>query len=49
MVEYLLIFLIVALPVVGVIAWFWKSIAASANTLWQQIAGGQTTEPPAQP
>ena len=40
MVEYVLIVAAVALPLVGVIIWFWKDISMWLNEAWITIKGG---------
>ena len=35
MLEYILIVAAVALPLLAVVIWFWKDIAAWAQSLWQ--------------
>ena len=39
MIEYILIVAAVALPMVAVIIWFWKDIAAWAGDAWNNIKG----------
>lgn len=40
MVEYILIVAAVALPLMGVIWWFWKDISAYGGRLWENVKGG---------
>lgn len=39
MVEYVLIVAVIALPLLGVIIWFWRDISAKAGELWNDIKG----------
>lgn len=36
MVEYILIFAAVSLPLLGVLIWYWKDISTWASHLWEQ-------------
>jgi Flp pilus assembly pilin Flp len=45
MVEYILIVAAVALPLLGVLIWFWKDISKWASDLWEQSKSGQGTNP----
>jgi Flp pilus assembly pilin Flp len=49
MVEYVLTFAAIALPLVLVLAWFWKDITAWANGMWSDVKGGGTNAPPEAP
>ncbi|MCE5326909.1 MAG: hypothetical protein LLG01_10905 [Planctomycetaceae bacterium] len=40
MVEYVLIFAAVALPLLAVVIFFWKDISRWAGEAWQAIKGG---------
>ncbi len=40
MVEYVLIVAVVALPLLGVLIWFWKDISRWVGELYQDIKGG---------
>ena len=46
MVEYILIVAAIALPLLGVVIWFWKDISKWAGELNRDIKGGsQGTDP----
>ena len=46
MVEYILIFAAISLPLVAVIIWFWHDISNWASELWDQTkTGNQVTKP----
>lgn len=46
MVEYILIFAAISLPLVAVIIWFWKDISAWAGQLWSNTKSGATSGDP---
>jgi Flp pilus assembly pilin Flp len=46
MVEYVLTFAAIALPLVLVLAWFWKDITTWASTQWEDVKGGGSAPPP---
>lgn len=46
MVEYVLIFAAVALPLLAVIIWFWKDISQWAGEAWQEVRGGSAETNP---
>ena len=45
MLEYVLVFAAIALPLLAVVIWFWKDIAQWAGNLWQNAKSGQGTDP----
>jgi Flp pilus assembly pilin Flp len=45
MVEYILVIAAVALPLLGVVIWFWKDIAMWAAQLYGNTKGGGDTDP----
>ena len=45
LVEYILVIVAVALPLLAVVVWFWNDIAMWANNLYQQAKTGQQTDP----
>jgi len=45
MVEYILLVVAVALPLLAVLVWFWRDISAWANKLYQEARQGQETDP----
>jgi Flp pilus assembly pilin Flp len=45
MVEYILVIAAVALPLLGVVIWFWKDIAMKAGELYRDVMGGGGTDP----
>lgn len=45
MVEYILLIAIIALPLLGVLIWFWKDISSWVNEQWENVKGGQGTDP----
>jgi len=47
MVEYILIVAAIALPVLGIVIWFWKDFAKWANELWMR-GKGQTGQNPSE-
>jgi Flp pilus assembly pilin Flp len=49
MVEYVLVFAAIALPLVLVLAWFKNDILAWANSLWGDVKSGNTNAPPEAP
>ena len=46
MVEYILVIAVIALPLLGVIIWFWKDISKWVGELWQDIRGGSSGTDP---
>ncbi len=45
MIEYILIFAAVALPLLGVLIFFWKDISRWAGELWEGAQAGNETDP----
>jgi Flp pilus assembly pilin Flp len=45
MVEYILIVAAIALPLMGVVIYFWKSISTKASEWWDAIKGGAGQNP----
>jgi len=46
LIEYVLIIAAIALPVLGVLIWFWKDISTYFNELWGEVKeGGEGTDP----
>jgi Flp pilus assembly pilin Flp len=45
MVEYILIFAAVSLPLLGVLIWYWKDISKWASDLWDKAKGNEGTDP----
>ena len=45
MVEYILIIAAVVLPLLGIILWFWKDIVEWATEAYDDVRGGQETDP----
>jgi len=45
LVEYILVIVAVALPLLAVVVWFWNDIAMWANQLYQGAKSGQQTDP----
>jgi Flp pilus assembly pilin Flp len=43
MVEYILLIAIIALPLIGVLIWYWKEINTTALGLWDQVKSGTGT------
>jgi Flp pilus assembly pilin Flp len=46
MVEYVLIFAAISLPLLAVIIWFWKDISKWAGGLWENVKTDQSGTPP---
>ena len=47
MVEYILIVAAVALPLLGVMIWFWKDLSRWVGDAWEVIKGGGGEQDPA--
>jgi len=45
MLEYVLVFAAIALPLLAVAIWFWKDIAKWARDLWDSAKSSQGTDP----
>ena len=45
MMEYILVFAAVALPLLAVIIWFYEDISQWAGELWESAKTGQSTDP----
>ncbi len=45
MVEYIMVIAAVALPLLGVIIWYWKDISKWAYDLWQKAKGQEGIDP----
>ena len=45
MVEYILIIAAIALPVLGVVIWFWKDISTWASSLWDSAKSEEGKDP----
>ena len=45
MIEYALVFAAVALPLLGVLIFFWKEISQWAYSLWEKAKGMEGTDP----
>ena len=45
MLEYVLVFAAIALPLLAVVIWFWKDISAWAGGLYQNAKSGGETDP----
>lgn len=45
MVEYILIIAAIALPVLGVVIWFWKDISTWASGLWESAKSEEGKDP----
>ena len=45
MLEYVLVFAAIALPLLAVVIWFWKDIAKWAGELWSSAKSGEGTSP----
>ena len=45
MLEYVLVFAAIALPLLAVVIWFWKDIAGWAGQLWEGAKAGDETDP----
>ena len=45
MLEYVLVFAAIALPLLAVVIWFWKDIAKWAGELWEGAKTQQGTDP----
>ena len=45
MLEYVLVFAAIALPLLGVVIWFWEDIAKWAGDLWEDAKTGEGTDP----
>lgn len=48
MVEYMLIFAAIALPLAFVVIWYWKDISEWANELWGKAKSDSTNYTPGQ-
>lgn len=46
MVEYILVVAAIALPLLGVVVWFWQEIKTKAIELWERIWGAAEQEMP---
>ena len=45
MVEYILIVAAIALPLLGIVIWFWKDISTWAYDLWMRAKGQEGSDP----
>lgn len=45
MLEYVLVFAAIALPLLGVVIYFWKDISRWAGDLWEGAKAGEETDP----
>ena len=45
LVEYILVIVAVALPLLAVVVWFWNDIAMWANQLYEGAKAGNQTDP----
>ncbi len=48
LIEYVLIIAAIALPVLGVLIWFWKDISTYFNELWGGIKDGSDGTDPSE-
>jgi len=45
MLEYMLIVAAIALPLLGVLIWFWKDISAWVGEAYEDVKAGEGTDP----
>ena len=45
MMEYVLVVAAIALPLLGVVIWFWKDLVRWVNSLWGNAQNKQGTDP----